>query len=68
MVPIHPQFIVDDNQRRQAVVLSLAEWQQVVEELEEIDDIRAYDQAKAWSEEAVAFEEAVREIEKDCDG
>ncbi len=68
MAPIHPQFIVDDNQRRRAVVLPLAEWEQVVEELEELDDIRAYDQAKAGSQEAVPVEKAVREIEKDCDG
>ena len=38
MAPIHPQFIVDDNQRRRAVVLPLAEWEQVVEELEELDE------------------------------
>jgi hypothetical protein len=66
MAPIHPRFAFDDDddQRRQTVVLSLAEWQQVVEEL---DDIRAYDQAKAGSQDALPFEQAVREIEKDCE-
>jgi hypothetical protein len=67
MAPIHPQSIADDNQRRQAVVLSLAQWEQVVEKLEQLDDIRAYDRAKARSQEGVPFEHAVREIEKDCD-
>ncbi len=35
--------------------------------LEELDDIRAYDEAKLDSQEAVPFEQAVREIQKDLD-
>ncbi|MBI2907414.1 MAG: hypothetical protein HYX92_07165 [Chloroflexi bacterium] len=62
MLTIHPEYLVDENQRRKAVVLSLAEWQQVVEELEELDDIRAYDKAKSGPQESVPFEQAVREI------
>ena len=61
----HPQYIVDENQQRKAVLLSLAEWQQIVEELEELDDIRAYDEAKAGSQDAVSLEQAVREIEEE---
>ena len=40
----------------------VAEWEKIVEELEELDDLRAYDEAKAGSEDAVPFEQAVREI------
>ena len=64
MVPIHPQYIVDENQHRQAVLVPLAEWEQIVEEL---DDIRAYDEAKAGPQESVSFEQAVREIEEGRD-
>ena len=63
MVPVHPQYIVDQNQR-QVVLLPLAEWEQIVEELDELDDIRSYDEAKAGPQEAVSFEQAVREIEE----
>ncbi len=64
MVTLHPQYVVDENQERKAVLLPVAEWEQIVEDLEELDDLRAYDEAKAGSQEAVPFEQAVREIEE----
>ena len=62
MVSVHPQYLVDENQQRRAVVVPVEEWARIVEELEELDDIRAYDQAKAEPQDAVPFEQAVREI------
>ena len=44
------------------MVLPLATWQQIKEELEELDDIRAYDEAKAKPSEPVPFEQAMRQI------
>jgi PHD/YefM family antitoxin component YafN of YafNO toxin-antitoxin module len=64
MVTVHPQYVVDENQHPQAVLLPVAEWQQVVEALEELDDIQAYDEAKTNPQEAVAFEQAVRDIQE----
>jgi hypothetical protein len=64
MVTLHPEYVVDEKQRRKAVMIPLAEWDQIIEALEELDDIRAYDVAKAESQEAVPFESAVREIQK----
>lgn len=66
MVPIHPQYVVDANQRKQAVLVPLNEWERIMEDLEELDDIRAYDKAKADPQDAVAFDDAVREIDKDA--
>lgn len=51
MVTVHPEYVVDEKQNRKSVILPLAEWERVVEELEELDDIRAYDQAKAGSQD-----------------
>lgn len=62
MVTIHPDYIVDEKQNRKSVVLSWDEWQRIVEELEELDDIRAYDAAKSGSLEKIPFEQAVKEI------
>jgi len=62
MVSVHPQYLVDENQKRKAVVLPVDEWAQIVEELEELDDIRAYDEAKAQAQDSIPFEQAVREI------
>lgn len=64
MATFHPQYVVDENQRPQAVILPVAEWECIVEQLDELDDIRAYDEAKAGSQDAVGFEQAVREIEE----
>ena len=63
MVPVHPQYVVDEQERPQAVILPLADWQRIVEDLDELDDIRAYDEAKSGPQEAIPFQQAVREIE-----
>ena len=62
MITLHEEYLVDEAGNRKAVVLPLTAWQQIKEELEELDDIRAYDKAKAQPSEPVPFEEAVREI------
>ncbi len=62
MITVHEEYLVDEAGNRRAVVLPLAAWQQIKEELEELDDIRAYDQAKALPSEPVAFEQGIREI------
>jgi len=62
MVRVHPKYVVDEKQNRKSVILPVAEWEHVVEDLEELDDIRAYDKAKAGPQDAVPFGQAVREI------
>jgi PHD/YefM family antitoxin component YafN of YafNO toxin-antitoxin module len=64
MISVHEQYLVDEAGNRNAVVLPLAAWQQIKEELEELDDIRAYDEAKAQPSEPVPFEQAIREIQE----
>jgi len=63
MIRIHPQYVLDEKKTRKAVLLPAAEWEKVLEALEELDDIRAYDKAKAGPQEAIPFDQAVREIE-----
>ena len=46
MVSVHPQFITDSAGKK-LVVLSIAEFNAMIEELEDLDDIRLYDVAKA---------------------
>lgn len=45
-----------------SVVLPIAKWEQILEELEELDDIRACEAAMAATNESVPFSQAVREI------
>ena len=63
MIVIHPEYLFDDQNRKRAVLLPLSEWEQLLDELEELDDIRAYDQAKTNSSEAIPFEDCVRELQ-----
>ncbi len=62
MIQIHPQFVVDENLRRKAVILSYEEWEKILADMEELDDIRAYDTAKANNDDIIPFEQAVKEI------
>lgn len=65
MVSIHPEFVVDGDRHTKAVLLPVGEWEKILEELEELDDIRAYDNAKAAPQDSMPFEQAVREIGED---
>ena len=57
-------FIVDENGSRVGVVLNIADYRKLLEDLEELDAIRAYDEAVAAGDEAIPFEEAIAEIEQ----
>ena len=67
MVTVHPEYVVDEEKHPKAVLLPVAEWEQVMSELEELDDIRAYDKAKESPQNAVPFKQAVREIQEEYD-
>jgi len=45
-------------------LLPIAEWHEVVEALEELDDIRAYDAAKQQPSESIPFDQAILEIDQ----
>ena len=64
MVALHPEYVLDEKDNRKAVMLPMSEWEQVVSELEEQDDIRAYDLAKEQGSEAIPLEQAVHEIDQ----
>jgi hypothetical protein len=59
------RFIVDENGQRIGVLLDIADYQRLLEELEELDAIRAYDAAKASGDEVLTLEQALAEIEQD---
>lgn len=64
------RYVVDENGKRVAVLLDIQEYERMVEELEEFEDIlasRAYDEAKAKLErgedELIPWKQAKQEIE-----
>ena len=46
MSAIHPQFINDASGQKALVVLPIREFDTIMEELEELEEIRLYDEAK----------------------
>jgi PHD/YefM family antitoxin component YafN of YafNO toxin-antitoxin module len=65
METLRERYVVDENGERVAVLLDIADYERVLEELEELESIRAYDAAKASGDESIPFEQAVAEIERD---
>ena len=58
------QYVVDKDGKRISVIVDTEDYRKMLEELEELEAIRAYDAAKASGEEPIPFEEAVEEIER----
>jgi PHD/YefM family antitoxin component YafN of YafNO toxin-antitoxin module len=46
MATINPQFITDVNGEKLSVVLPIDEFEAIMEELDELEDIKLYDEAK----------------------
>lgn len=55
MLTLHPKFLIDTHQRKYAAVIPITEWQKIIEQLEEFEDIKAYDAAKAANSKTVPF-------------
>ena len=53
----HLQYIIDERGNRVSVVLPIKQWQQMLDELEELDDIRLYDEVKARNEPTISLAE-----------
>ena len=64
MTSIKEQYVVDEKGKRRGVLIGMKEYRRILAELEELESIRAYDAAKASKEEAIHFEQAVKEIER----
>lgn len=63
MAALSEKYVINEKGKRVGVLLDWEEYQDLLEELEELEAIRAYDTAKASGDEAVPFEQAMREIE-----
>ncbi len=63
MITIHPQYITDNKGKKLSVVLGMQEFKSILEELEELEDIRLYDEAKASNEPSIPIDEAFKLIE-----
>jgi hypothetical protein len=62
-VDLKERYVVDGTGNRIAVLIDIAEYQKVLEALEELESINAYDEAKESNDEIISFHQAVQEIE-----
>jgi len=58
------QFVTDDNGKKLAVILPIEDYKQMVDDLEELEDIKLYDKAKEGKQEFIDAEQAFKEIEE----
>jgi len=67
MIAIKERYVVDENGNRISVILDIEDYKQLLEALEELECIRAYDLAKASGDEVISFEQAIAEIERNSE-
>jgi hypothetical protein len=58
------QFLTNEKGEKVAVVIGIKEYEKLLEELEDLEDIRAYDEAIASGETPIPFEQAIAEIKR----
>ena len=58
------QFLTNEKGERIAVVIGIEEYEKLLEELEELEDIRAFDEAEASGETPIPFDQAIAEIKR----
>jgi len=57
------QFVVDKEGNRIGVVVNIEDYQKLLADAEELESIRAFDEAKVSGEKPIPFERAIAEIE-----
>ena len=64
MIAVHPQYINDINGKKSMVILPVKEFEILMDELEDLEDIRLYDEAKKNDTgERIPMEQAFKMIE-----
>jgi PHD/YefM family antitoxin component YafN of YafNO toxin-antitoxin module len=60
---LNESFVVDAKGRKVSVLLPIKDYQKLLEELEELEDIKAYDKATNRKQEFIPLDKALKEIE-----
>jgi hypothetical protein len=59
MITIHPQYITDNTGKKISAILPMKEFETLIEQLEELEDIKLYDESKKDKELAIAKSKAM---------
>ena len=63
-MPKAKQFVTDENGVRVAVVLDIKEYEELLDDLEDLQAVREYEEAKASGEKPIPLEQALDEIRR----
>ena len=63
MSTLNPQYITDKKGKKISVVLPIKEYKSIMEELEELEDIKLYDDAKAANDPSYPIDVAFKMVE-----
>ena len=56
----HENFVVDNSGHRVAVMLPIKDYDKLLEALEELEEIKAFDKAKSKKETTILLKEAIK--------
>jgi len=54
------QFLTDENGNKISIVIPLEEYKRILEDLEELEDIRLFDEVKARNEKSIPLEQYLK--------
>ncbi|HCO70134.1 MAG TPA: hypothetical protein DIT26_06100 [Mesotoga infera] len=60
-----PHMIVNEDGKTVSVILSISTYKKILDDLEELEEIRAYDKAKKSTDEILPFEEALDKFKRE---
>ena len=63
MLTVNPHYITDKAGKKISVVLPMMDFKAIMEGLEELEDIKLYDEAKKSNEPSIPIDEAFKMIE-----
>ncbi len=61
---IKEKFITDEKGKKVSVIISIKEYKEIINMVEELEEIKLYDKLKSEDEDLIPFDKAIEEIEK----
>jgi len=66
MIASAPQYVTDEKGKKLSVILPVREYERMIEILEDMDDVRLYDEAKKEESEYILFSDYLKSRKKNA--
>jgi hypothetical protein len=63
MLNLKPEYVVDNMGKKISVILPIQDFNSIIEQLEELEDIKLFDEAKKYNELSIPIDAAFKMIE-----